>query len=165
MRWYSVFSLGTSRIDGLTAEGLPDLLTVEEAAALLRIGRNQAYDLTRQWRATNGKSGLPVVEFGRHTLRVPRHALEQLIGRRADRASPSSAPARGGASRGRSHRARARGGNVSTLGKRRETGRRERSDRPAVDGEGQADPPASAFGASDQLPLFDLPASQPPERP
>lgn len=61
------------------AGGLPDLLTVEEAAVLLRIGRNKAYDLTRQWRATNGRCGLPVVEFG-HTLRVPRHALERMLG-------------------------------------------------------------------------------------
>lgn len=62
------------------AEGLPDLLTVEEAAVLLRIGRNQAYDLTRQWRATNGKCGLPVIELSPHTLRVPLHALEEFVG-------------------------------------------------------------------------------------
>ena len=63
----------------MAAEGLPDLLTVEEAAVLLRIGRNKAYRLARQWRATNGRCGLPVVEFG-HSLRVPRHALEQMLG-------------------------------------------------------------------------------------
>lgn len=74
-----MFSLGTSRLDRVTAGALPDLLTVEEAAVLLRIGRNKAYGLARQWRATNGRCGLPVVEFG-HTLRVPRHALEQMLG-------------------------------------------------------------------------------------
>jgi hypothetical protein len=63
----------------MAAGGLPDLLTVEEAAVLCRIGRNKAYSLARQWRATNGRCGLPVVEFG-HTLRVPRHALEQMLG-------------------------------------------------------------------------------------
>jgi hypothetical protein len=63
----------------MAAGGLPDLLTVEEAAVLLRIGRNKAYSLARQWRATNGRCGLPVVEFG-HTLRVPRYALEQMLG-------------------------------------------------------------------------------------
>jgi hypothetical protein len=63
----------------MAAGGLPDLLTVEEAAVLLRIGRNKAYSLARQWRATNGRCGLPVVEFG-HTLRVPLHALEQMLG-------------------------------------------------------------------------------------
>jgi len=52
---------------------------VEEAAAVLRIGRTKAYAMAREWRATGGRSGLPVVDFG-NALRVPRRALEQLIG-------------------------------------------------------------------------------------
>jgi hypothetical protein len=32
----------------------PDFLTLEEAARILRIGRNQAYELARVWRATDG---------------------------------------------------------------------------------------------------------------
>ena len=60
-------------------EPLPDFLTVEEAAAILRIGRTVAYALTRQWRATNGETGIPVVSFGRQ-LRVPRAALEAIAG-------------------------------------------------------------------------------------
>lgn len=82
--------MGTKRVDRLAAVGLPDLLTVEEAAALLRIGRTQAYELTRQWRATNGQSGLPVVELGPHTLRVPLHALEELVGARFTRPLPAA---------------------------------------------------------------------------
>jgi excisionase family DNA binding protein len=58
---------------------LPDLLTVEEAAARLRIGRTKAYAMTREWRATGGRSGLPVIDVGR-LLRVPRQALEGLLG-------------------------------------------------------------------------------------
>jgi hypothetical protein len=58
---------------------VPDLLTVEEAASVLRIGRTKAYAMAREWRATGGRSGLPVIDFG-HALRVPRHALEELIG-------------------------------------------------------------------------------------
>jgi len=58
---------------------IPVLLTVEEAGELLRIGRTKAYALTREWRETNGQSGLPVVELGK-VLRVPRSALERLIG-------------------------------------------------------------------------------------
>lgn len=54
-------------------------MTVEEAAEILRLGRTKAYALARQWRATGGKAGLPVLDFG-NVLRVPRHALEQLIG-------------------------------------------------------------------------------------
>lgn len=63
----------------VTGEGLPDLLTVEEAAEILRIGRTKAYDLARQWRSTNGERGLPVLDFG-NVLRVPRHALETMVG-------------------------------------------------------------------------------------
>lgn len=63
----------------MAAEGLPDLLTVEEAAALLRISRTKAYALTQEWRATGGKSGLPVIDLG-DTLRVPRRALEHMLG-------------------------------------------------------------------------------------
>lgn len=59
--------------------GPPSLLTVEEAAAVMRIGRTKAYAMAREWRATGGGSGLPVIDFG-NTLRVPRHALEQVIG-------------------------------------------------------------------------------------
>ena len=57
---------------------LPELLTVEEAARFLRIGRGSAYELARQFRLTEGRAGLPVLVFGR-TLRVPRHALERLL--------------------------------------------------------------------------------------
>jgi hypothetical protein len=55
------------------------LLTVEEAARLIRVGRTKAYAMTRQWRTTNGQAGLPVVDFG-DVLRVPRRALEELLG-------------------------------------------------------------------------------------
>ncbi|MEX0796960.1 MAG: helix-turn-helix domain-containing protein [Acidimicrobiia bacterium] len=55
------------------------LLTVEEAGVLLRIGRTKAYALAREWRETDGRSGLPVIDLG-HILRVPRQALEKLIG-------------------------------------------------------------------------------------
>ncbi len=57
---------------------VPDLLTVEEAARLLRIGRTKAYALTQEWRATGGKSGIKVIEVGGR-LRVPRVWLEELI--------------------------------------------------------------------------------------
>lgn len=59
-----------------------EVLTVEEAAAILRISRNAAYAAARQWRATGGKTGLPCIEIGR-TLRVPRTELDRLLGRPA----------------------------------------------------------------------------------
>jgi hypothetical protein len=63
----------------VSGETVPVLLTVEEAGVLLRIGRTKAYAMAREWRETDGRSGLPVVDLG-HVLRVPRRALEELIG-------------------------------------------------------------------------------------
>ena len=54
----------------------PDLLTVEEAAAWLRVGRTCAYQLCRRYLATGGTDGVPCIRVGR-LLRVPRHLLEQ----------------------------------------------------------------------------------------
>ena len=56
-------------------DDLPDFLTVEEAAAILRIGRTAAYEQARRYLATGGAEGLPVIRVGRQ-LRVPRAALE-----------------------------------------------------------------------------------------
>lgn len=78
--------------------GVPDFLTVEEAAAVLRIGRTAAYPAAREFLATDGASGLPVARFGRQ-LRVPRPALERVLGGpmswpgRLDGAASSSARA------------------------------------------------------------------------
>ena len=58
---------------------IPPFLTVEEAGRLLKIGRTKAYDLTKEWRATGGRSGLPVVDLG-DVLRVPGPAIEQMLG-------------------------------------------------------------------------------------
>lgn len=57
---------------------LPEVLTVEEAAKVLRIGRSAAYELARRFRDSGGKEGLPVVMLGR-SLRVPKHALQRLL--------------------------------------------------------------------------------------
>lgn len=70
-----------------TTEPAPAFLTVEEAAAVLRIGRTAAYALTRQWWATGGSEGLPVVRFGR-LLRVPVHELERLAAGAIDLTDP-----------------------------------------------------------------------------
>jgi hypothetical protein len=71
--------LDRQRFARTPASRLPELLTVEEAARLIRVGRTKAYAMTREWRETDGRSGLPVVDFG-NVLRVPRRALEELIG-------------------------------------------------------------------------------------
>lgn len=56
----------------------PEVLTVEEAAAALRVGRRLAYELAARYLATGGAEGLPVVRLGR-CLRVPRAKLDQLM--------------------------------------------------------------------------------------
>jgi hypothetical protein len=60
------------------SEELPLVLSVEEAASLLRIGRSAAYEQARIFRATGGREGLPVIAIGR-SLRVPRAALLELL--------------------------------------------------------------------------------------
>ena len=57
---------------------LPELMTVEEAARYLGIGRTKAYAMARQWRSSGGRLGLPTVEIG-SALRISRPRLEQLI--------------------------------------------------------------------------------------
>jgi len=58
---------------------LPDLLTVEEAARVLRIGRTAAYEQTKRFEETGGQEGIPVIRVGR-LMRVPRAALERWSG-------------------------------------------------------------------------------------
>lgn len=58
--------------------GLPELLTVEEAARILRIGRSLAYQLARDYEASGGLVGLPVIRLGT-CMRVPRWALMELM--------------------------------------------------------------------------------------
>jgi hypothetical protein len=57
---------------------LPVVLTIEEAADVLRISKWAAYEQARMWRESGGRAGLPVVTFGR-CLRVPRWALERIL--------------------------------------------------------------------------------------
>lgn len=62
----------------------PLVLTVEEAARVLRIGRSAAYAAV--------KSGdLPVIRVGR-TVRVPRHLLEAMLGLHHDAQPAKSFP-------------------------------------------------------------------------
>lgn len=55
-------------------ENLPDMLRVDEAAAVLRISRSRAYDEVAAFQRTGGAEGLPAIRIGR-TLRVPKRAL------------------------------------------------------------------------------------------
>ena len=55
-------------------EDLPLVLTIEEAAEVLRISRWAAYEQARIWRESGGRQGLPVLTLGR-CLRVSRATL------------------------------------------------------------------------------------------
>ena len=61
------------------AKEIPDFLTVEETARVLRIRRTAAYQLVRHDLATGGSDGLRARRFGK-LFRVPRAALEELAG-------------------------------------------------------------------------------------
>ena len=52
-------------------QAAPDLLTIKEAGAVMRVGRSKAYDLARRYLATGGVDGLPVRRIG-NQLRAPR---------------------------------------------------------------------------------------------
>ena len=55
---------------------VPDMLTVEEAARILRVGRTTGYELAGRWLDTGGEEGLPVIHVGR-LLRVPTVLFEE----------------------------------------------------------------------------------------
>ena len=67
----------------------PDLMTVEEAADVLRIGRSLAYQLARRWVQSNGAEGLPVILAGR-CMRVVKHLLAEIV--RGERCLTASEP-------------------------------------------------------------------------
>lgn len=68
-----------ARNSSLTFDQFPDVGTVEEAAALLRVSRTIAYEMAHRYEASNGAEGLPVVRLGR-MLRVPKHRLAEMLG-------------------------------------------------------------------------------------
>jgi excisionase family DNA binding protein len=63
----------------LTLEGLPLMLTVGEAAEVLRISRTSAYKLVELHRTTGGRVGLPHVRLGGRVL-VRRIDLAAIVG-------------------------------------------------------------------------------------
>ncbi len=65
--------------ESVTGSGWPDFLRVEQAARILQIGRTVAYAQAREYLATDGAVGLPVIRIGKQ-LRVPRVLLEQWLG-------------------------------------------------------------------------------------
>lgn len=61
-------------------DDLPPLLTVEQAAKVLQIGRSKAYELTVEYERTGGASGLPFIWVG-NQKRIPRDELAAYVQR------------------------------------------------------------------------------------
>ena len=58
------------------------VLTVEEAAKLLRISRGLAYEMARQ-------GALPTIRLGRRRILVPRQSLERMLAEAGRLSRPS----------------------------------------------------------------------------
>lgn len=69
----------------------PDFLTLEEAAAVLRVGRSTAYREANAFEASGGKTGIPVIRYGK-LFRVPRCRLEEQLGGPITWPLPTEAP-------------------------------------------------------------------------
>jgi hypothetical protein len=64
-------------IEAAVAE-LPLMLTVEQARAVLGIGRSLAYSEVRRYLATGGREGIQAVRIG-GAIRIPRAGLVDLL--------------------------------------------------------------------------------------
>ena len=59
-------------------DALPIMLTIDEAARVLRIGRSKAYEMAATYTSSCGTQGLPVLRLG-DLLRVPKFALHEYV--------------------------------------------------------------------------------------
>ena len=57
----------------------PDFLTLDEAATVLRVGRSTAYREANAFERSGGRTGIPVIRYGKQ-FRVPRCRLEEQLG-------------------------------------------------------------------------------------
>jgi len=64
----TVSGIGQVQAAPATLEGLPLMMTIAEAAEVLRISRSSAYKLAEEHRLTGGTSGLPTVKLGGRLL-------------------------------------------------------------------------------------------------
>lgn len=65
----------------MTLDDLPLLLTVGEAAKLMRVSRNGAYNAVAE-------GAVPSIRIGRN-IRIPRDALASILGINRDQAGPA----------------------------------------------------------------------------
>ena len=65
--------------DQARQSAIPDLLDVNETAAILRVGHTYVYESSKRFLATGDEHEIPAIKVGR-LLRIPRVALERFIG-------------------------------------------------------------------------------------
>ena len=73
-----------------TFDELPDILTIHEVAEYLRISPAVAYDMARQYRATDGREGLPVVMAGSRLMRVYKVEFARFLAGTDDHGEPAA---------------------------------------------------------------------------
>ena len=59
-------------------DALPIMLTIDEAARVLRIGRSKAYEMAGTYTSSGGMHGLACLRLG-DLLRVPKFALHEYV--------------------------------------------------------------------------------------
>ncbi len=59
-------------------DALPIMLTIDDAARVLRIGRSKAYEMAATYTSSGGTQGLPCLRLG-DLLRVPKFALHEYV--------------------------------------------------------------------------------------
>jgi excisionase family DNA binding protein len=59
-------------------DALPIMLTIDEAARVLRIGRSKAYEMAATYTSSGGTHGLACLRLG-DLLRVPKFALHEYV--------------------------------------------------------------------------------------
>ena len=74
-----------------TLDELPDILTIREVADFMRVSPAVAYDMARQYRATDGRQGLPVFMAGARMMRVSKLELAKFVAGEIGRGDPNAA--------------------------------------------------------------------------
>ncbi len=64
--------LGGAPVTHQSLDELPDVLTIPEAARLMRVSCGVAYGMARRYRETNGREGLPFFVAGERMMRVAK---------------------------------------------------------------------------------------------
>ena len=79
--------MAENNLHPLAWDSAPDILTVDEAARLVRIPRNAAYEAVRA-------GFLPAANFGQRRIRISKRVLRQVFGLDREHSSDTAASGR-----------------------------------------------------------------------